>query len=96
MQQNRKSIHTEQQVKVLSLCPNVLLLLHSLFNEYSEIQINTDRTAAKRGGGAEEMAECGKSKGRRRSSRFGTTVDPTELFLPDSTEYRGDWMYFKD
>lgn len=31
-----------------SLCPNVLLLLHSLFNEYSERQINTDRTAARR------------------------------------------------
>lgn len=40
--------HTEHQVKVSSLCPNVLLLLHSLFNEYSERQINTDRTAAKR------------------------------------------------
>lgn len=31
-----------------SLCPNVLLLLHSLFNEYSERQINTDRTVARR------------------------------------------------
>jgi len=52
--------------------PNVLRLLHSLFNEYSERQINTDRTAVKgEGGGAEEaskeenrrgeeeMVECG-------------------------------------
>lgn len=40
--------YTQHQVKVSSLCPSVLLLLHSSFNEYSERQINTDRTVAKR------------------------------------------------
>lgn len=60
-----RRIKTQQQVEVSSLCPNVLLLLHSLFNEYSDRQINTDRTADKRGergergrgGGGEEMVE---------------------------------------
>lgn len=40
--------YTQHQVKVSSLCPSVLLLLHSSFNEYSERQINTDRTVVKR------------------------------------------------
>lgn len=54
-----------------SLCPNVLLLLHSLFNEYSERQINTDRTAARRWRRKRRerrnrrgKEEGGKSKGR--------------------------------
>jgi len=65
--------------------PNVLRLLHSLFNEYSERQINTDRTAVKgEGGGGRGSVERGEPerrgrdgrvwrvKGRRRrSSRFG-------------------------
>lgn len=41
-------------MKVFSLCPNVLLLLHSSYSEYRERQINTDRTAAEE---EEEMAE---------------------------------------
>lgn len=79
----KKNKHTENQVKVSSLCPNVLLLLHSLFNEYSERQINTDRTAAKRrkkrrrrkpGGEGKRCLSVVKSKGRKWSSR--TTADP--------------------
>lgn len=62
----RKITHREPGQGLISL-PNVLHLLHSLFNEYSERQINTDRTAVKGGeqrkrgkrrtGGEEEMVE---------------------------------------
>lgn len=62
--------HKEQQA--LSLCPNVLLLLHSLFNEYSERQINTDATMAKRW-----KKRCGKSKGTGEQEQ----VDPSELLI---------------
>lgn len=53
--------YTQHDVKVSSLCPSVLLLLHSSFNEYSERQINTDRTVVKEEE-EEEMGECGRSK----------------------------------
>lgn len=46
--------------------PNVLHLLHSLFNEYSERQINTDRTAVK--GGSRGSVERGELEERKRWS----------------------------
>lgn len=48
--------------------PNVHLL-HSLFNEYSERQINTDRTAVKGGGGEEEEASKEENQRRGRAGR---------------------------